>query len=343
LEVIMLRKFGTGMLVVAAAAACGDSTGPENFDPVNTSTKADAVLAAFDNPALLSLGALQNLSFGPLLSATVPPAPTASTLSTAADRLRAWTRTVPNFGSASPLAIFPADLLGATFVWDEAQDRYVEDPEATGAPANGVRVLLYTVDPISHLPVSPLDDRGYLDIMDESTPSVDALHLVAVWEGVTHLDYVASATTTTTSLTLSAEGFVANGTDRVDFVLTFSLTQTDVSVNYQLTHGDDTLGLTGTLNETSFTVTLTLSDGDNTITFQITVTPSTVEGSIEYNGEVAVEIGGTPEAPTFTRADGTPLTAEELAALQHLGDLINVITDHFDDLLGPAIVAFLLG
>ena len=340
----MLRKFGTGMLIVAAAAACGDSTGPENFDPVDTQQKADAVLAAFDNPALLSLGALQNLSFGgPLLSATLPPEPLAFATSTAAARLRDWARTVPSFGSASPLAIFPADVLGATFVWDADLDQYVQDPQRTGAPSNGVRVILYAVDPVLHLPTAALDEIGYLDIMDESTASVDALHLVAVVDDVTYLDYVASATRTTTSLTLSAEGFVSNGTDGVDFDLTFSLSQSAVSVDYQLTHGDDTLRLEGTLSESSFTVTLTLSDGDNTITFQVTVTPSTVEGSIEYNGEVAVEIGGTPEDPTWTRADGTALTAQQIAALEHLGESIDVITGHFDDLLGPAIVAFLLG
>jgi hypothetical protein len=339
----MLRKVGAGVLVLAAAAACGDSTGPEDFDPVTTRQKADVVLAAFaDNPALLSLAAMDSLSLGgPLLSATVPAAP--SVLASRATLLRTYIGSDgPSFGSSSPMAIFPADLLGATFVWNTGQG-YVEDPNATGAPANGIRLILYTVNPLTREPVQPLDPRGYLDITDESTVSTDALHLVAVWEDVTYLDYVASAVTTTSSLTLSAEGFVSNGTDQVDFDLTFTVTSTSVSVDYLLTHDQGAVQLTGSITADTIDVVLTVDDGDNQVALDVTITESTVVGTIEYNGDVAVEIGGTPEEPTWTRPDGTPLTQAELAALVAFGELIDEIIGHFDDLLGPALVAFLLG
>jgi hypothetical protein len=344
----MLRKFGTGMLIVAAAAACGDATGPEDFDPVDTQQKADVVLAAFDTPALLSLGALQNLDIGagPLLSATMPATPPAFATPARAAHLRALAQAAPSFSSASPAVIFPADLLGATFVWDAEQNRYVVDPEATGAPSNGIRVTLYTVNPILHLPTLPLDARGYVDLIDESTPAADALHIVAVWEDVTHLDYVASATTISAppSATLSAEGYVSDGTDRVDFALSLTASASGIAINYQLTHDDGSIRLTGNLSnddesDLPFTdVTLTVSDGDNEVVLTLTVGPSTFSGTIEYNGDVAVEIGGTVDAPTFTRPDGTPLTEAEIAALEAFGDLINAIVSHFDDLLGPALL-----
>jgi hypothetical protein len=338
----MFRKFGACVLVLVAAAACGDSTGPEDFDPIATQQKAEVVLAAFDNnPALLSLTALESLSVaGPVLSATLPVAPSA--FGSRATRLRGYIGAEgPSLGSSSPMAIFPADLLGATFVW--SGQSYAEDPNATGAPANGIRVILYTVDPITRRPVQPLDDRGYVDITDESTASVDALHLVVTWEDVTYLDYVASAVTTTSSLTLSAEGFVSNGTEQVDFDLTFTLTETSVSVDYLLTHDTGSVQLTGSITATAIDVVLTVDDGDNTVALDVTITESTVTGTIEYNGDVAVEIGGTPEVPTWTRPDGTPLTEQELAALVAFGELIDDVIGHFDDLLGPALVAFLLG
>jgi hypothetical protein len=129
----------------------------------------------------------------------------------------------------------------------------------------------------------------------------------------------------------------------VDFDLSLTLSATGITANYLITHDEGSIRLAGTLTDESADVTLTVSDGDNAIALDVAFTPSTVSGTIMYNDVVVVEIGGTPEAPTFTRPDGTPLTAEEIAALRHLGDLIDVIFEHFDNLLGPALVAFLLG
>jgi hypothetical protein len=343
----MSRKLGSGLLILAAAVACSDSTGPENFDPVDTQQKADVILAAFeDNPALLSLSALQGLTFAPLVQATAPGAPAMLAAPGVSARLRAVATAAPSFGSAAPTAIFPADLLGTTFVWSEQEGRYVQDPQRTGAPDDGVRLILYAVDPVLHRPLTPVagNEVGYLDIIDESTPSADALHLIAVVNDVTYLDYVASAVQTTSGLTLSAEGYISDGSDQVDFDLSLSGNESSFTLDYLLTHEDGSIRLAGTSNgEDDADLTLTISDGDNTIALEIHFTPSTVSGTIEYNGQVAVEISGTPEEPVFTRADGTPLTEQEIAALRHLGFLVEVIFDHFDNLLGPAIVAVLLG
>ena len=40
--------------------------------------------------------------------------------------------------------------------------------DRTGAPANGVRFLLYAVDPVTFQPVEPLVEAGYVDITDLS-------------------------------------------------------------------------------------------------------------------------------------------------------------------------------
>jgi hypothetical protein len=56
---------------------------------------------------------------------------------------------------------------GTTFVYDGEEGRYVGDPEATGAPANGVRFVLYAIDPAPRRPAEPLqpglDVRGSAD------------------------------------------------------------------------------------------------------------------------------------------------------------------------------------
>jgi hypothetical protein len=129
----------------------------------------------------------------------------------------------------------------------------------------------------------------------------------------------------------------------VDFDLTFTLTSSSITVDYQLTHDEGSITLSGTQTETSIDVTLALNDGDNEIVLDVTITPSTVTGTITYNGDVAVEISGSPEQPTFARPDGTPLTQAEIHSLEQLGNLVDVIFEHFDNLLAPALVAFALG
>jgi hypothetical protein len=90
-------------------------------------------------------------------------------------------------------------------------------------------------------------------------------------------------------------------------------------------------------------VTLTVEADDDTIVLTVTVTPSTLSGQITYNGDVAVTISGTPNSPTFERPDGTPLTQQELDALEALGNLTGEIFDAFDNLLAPALVVFAFG
>jgi hypothetical protein len=58
---------------------------------------------------------------------------------------------------------------------------------------------------------------------------------------------------------------------------------------------------------------------------------------------VAVTIGGTPEAPTFTRWDGTALTTAEITALGNIVGSILVVFNQMDVLLGPALIVLALG
>lgn len=332
--------------LIAVVAACGDSTGPEDFSPTDANGQAEAVLSAVsDNAALASLSALAPyLQFGAAQMAlsVAPFDPTEPQARTAAERLRAIQLAGPSFGTSASLALFPADLLGQTLVFNPELERYEIDDTATGAPEDGVRLILYAVDPILHQILEPLDPVGYLDLIDVSTASSDALQLVAVIEGETFLDYVASATQTTSSVMLAAEGFLSDGTDQVDFDLSLTGTFNTLDLDYLLSADGNSVHLEATFGgegEDGFEATLTI-DADDTIVLSLAVTPSTVSGEITYNGDVAVTISGTPEEITFERPDGTPLTAQEINALQALGNIIEELFDAFDNLLAPALVVF---
>ena len=71
--------------------------------------------------------------------------------------------------SANPQALFPSDVLGKTFVWDTQTSAYVMGT-ATGAPATGIRIVLYFTNAGTGEPFLPLSPIGSLDLTDKSTP-----------------------------------------------------------------------------------------------------------------------------------------------------------------------------
>src|SRR6184192_194917 len=82
-------------------------------------------------------------------------------------------------------AIFPDSARGKTFVWDTTSDRYVTST-AAGAPANGVRFLLYAVQPFAIVPARPLSMIGYVDLTDQTTPRALADQATEGVAGVRH-------------------------------------------------------------------------------------------------------------------------------------------------------------
>jgi hypothetical protein len=78
--------------------------------------------------------------------------------------------------------------LGMTFVYDPAQNKYVADPLRTGAPANGIRLILYAATSIGEPDVT--QETGHADLIDNGA-GVDGIDLrfEVVNEGQTFLDY----------------------------------------------------------------------------------------------------------------------------------------------------------
>lgn len=324
-------------------SACGDEV---PFDPVALSQVTGEVVGAIDNsPASQSLAVLgpkMTVAAPPLVAATMPGADLLGPSSHrwVRERMEALERAAGALSPGAGTAIFPVDVLGKTFTYNPQTGKYQLSNE-TGAPATGVRFVLYAVNATTQQVVIPLDPIGYLELTDESTPSAVALGIKAVVENVTLLDYDARVIIATTSLSFAAVGFISDGTTQVDFDLTQSFAQTTgFSIDYTVEVPEKGVGLhlEATFNlDLVGSIKLTIEHEGNTTAIQVSGSlDGPITGSITHNGEVVVNISGTEANPVFTKTSGEQLTAQEQEALENLADAIGGIFEAFDDLLGPA-------
>jgi hypothetical protein len=326
------------LLLTLGPLGCSDSAGPESFDPVASSRAAEQAMAAFaDNPAIDALFVLETALPWIDGGAAAPEVAIDAQHPVLGD-VQVLDRLLTLLNPASPAVLFPADLLGATLVFNPATGQYEVDPAAAGAPATGVRIVLYAVDPVFREPVEPLNAIGHLDLTDESTASADRVGVVVVVGDVTYLDYVASATVLTTSLEFRAAGYLSDGASVVDFTLTHTWSETEgFSLEYAIdaVADDVTLDVLVVLDPTAESATLGLAvrHGSETLALDLTATATALAGSVTANGTVVVTVSGTPEAPVFD-ADG--LTAAQQQALGDLLDDIFAVVEGFNALLIPA-------
>jgi len=330
-----LAAFGLG--------ACGDASDPsQSFDPTDATQATAAVLATFaDNPALAALGVLETA----LPGFTPPAAPPASDLGAADSGVLAGLRVLDRllaFPSPSEsAALFPADLLGATLVYNPATGEYEVDPAATGAPANGIRVILYAVDPVFHEPVEPLNAVGYLDVTDESTVAADRVGIVAVIGDVTYIDYLGSATVLTNGLIFAANGYLSDGTTVVNFDLSHTWSaETGLVLTYDIDVPSASTAIQAELHlDPSAEIAsyaLTVEHQGETVTLDVTGSATSLSGTVSHNGATVAEVSGTPDEPVFTDGNGNPLTNEQIQSLGELFGSIAALIGGFDVLLIPA-------
>ncbi len=228
----------------------------------------------------------------------------------------------------APRATIPPDLLGVTFVYDPGQSAYVPS-ERMGAPANGVRFILYD-NP------SDLNEIGYLDFIDGSNfgvqPWVIDVSLEVFLTGVgTVLDYTVTGTAFEGSANITFDGYLSDGTETLFFEFVFAGEDaTGWDATFTLTF--ENLNLILELSELpngsgSITVTIEDADNDNSIVFDISVdeTGEIQAGSgITVNDVLVAIISGNVDGiVNITNAEGEPLTDAEINALaQILGGLL---------------------
>ena len=357
MRVLQCTKRSVTLVAAACLAltACGES-GPEvPFNPTGTSGDIAAVSAAFDSPSFASFA-----WFSPLFDAALGGSPLVSASASAFNFRRATNggelraaalRSAQRLGSLMPRiaheafsassAAIPPEIAGKTFGYSDGSYVLTELP---GAPANGVRFLIYAMNPVTFQPFEPLQEAGYVQLTDVSGSTTQAARVIVVSEGTTHLDYTVSITATTSSGRVTVAGFVTDGNNRANFNLrstvdesagltllyTLDVPQRDVSI-------DLTMSMTG-LEEQDATIDIELGmngpNGSISMSGTFGETGGTLTVRVNGNAYATITATGASE-PTITGADGQPLADEDVAAMQDIFAITGDAFTSFDEMVAP--------
>ena len=358
------RSVMTVALVSVSLAGCGGETTPDApFNPTGTTADLQAMNSTFASPTFASFSTFSvmfdaALGGAPIIAASTaaldirgktPQGVRAAAVRTA-QRLAATLR--PGNGSGisasssirpgQALAAVPAEVAGKTFEYEVATSSYVMSTR-TGAPSNGVRFILYAVDPVSYVPVEPLTETGYVDLTDLSAGSTQAARVVVVSGGVTYIDYTVSASSTATSGRVSVIGMVTDGAIQATVNLRSTITYTGgLTLTYalDLPQRDVSIDLTisaSNIGQPTGTIVINLlmrgPNGTIAMTGEFAETTGTVHVRINGNAFATVTTDGS--ITTITRTDGTPLAEEDYVALQGVFDIQAGAFTAFDQMLAP--------
>jgi hypothetical protein len=259
-----------------------------------------------------------------------------------ADRL--MTAAASDVEPASP--VLRPGSLGKTYVYDATLRRYVAAPERTGAPPNGVRFILYAVNPVTHEPIVATE-IGYADLVDEgiARPTGIDLRLIVVSDGKTYLDYRVAIDGSPNAGTLAVTGFLTDGATRLDFQIaasgTVGPTGATMSVAFDFAVPARAFSVVGTVDGTHSSsgdlgrVNLVVRSGLTRIDFAITGDEQTVNATILVNDRIFATVTGSPHDPIVRGAGGRELTAEEVEALRGILRLVGAVFELFGNLLTP--------
>jgi len=177
----------TWILLALTAAGCGEATGPLS-DLSELRTSLAVVNTVLASPLVHSLGVFR---FAGPLAAPAAGAP-----------------------------LIPDSLFGKTLAFTCASQRYAESGDS-GAPATGVRVVLYRRAPDGSI-ACPATAIGQLDLFDASAPGTTAVRGVVTGPGGSGplVDYTISHNVADAEGVATATGFVTDGQQRLDFQVT---------------------------------------------------------------------------------------------------------------------------
>jgi hypothetical protein len=359
MHVLQFAKRSLLTLAAAAVALSGCGSDPSAptvpFNPAGAIADLEAVDTTFGSPAFTSFSALSvlfdaALGGAPLVSASaaaldVHGAVTAKGLQAAAARsAERIGRIVPSPASAgfsASSAAIPAEFLGKTFVYSAGS--YVVSAE-TGAPANGVRFILYAIDPVTLAPADPLNPTGHVDLLDLSSGTTSAARVIVVSGTTTYLDYRVSATSTVSSGRVTVLGFITDGSTEATFNLRATLTidggltlsyslgvpDRDFSINLTMSAS----GLTPVASNIAVILDMRGQNGWVRLTGEFSSNGATL--NVAINGTVFATITATAgAAPIITGAAGQPLAQDELDALQRVFDFADGSFAVFDEMVAP--------
>ena len=344
----MLKMNGWKRWIIALGAlitltACGDGTGPNErrFDAKNVRAGVSTIEGITSSKALASMQAVAR-SMGVVgASSIAQKIGSASGLDVATRKL---TTAAVDAGTAL-IPVMRSSVLGTTFVYDPSVRKYVPDPARSGAPSNGVRFILYDVDP-NEIPTG--NEIGYADLTDErrSSASSAGVRLQAVIGGVTKLAYSFDLTGSVQAAQFDVFGYIADGGDRLDFSIKTSqqlfgrggkatldaklvVAQEDFEVTAKLE------GVAGEENGDA-KVDLTIRSKQDEVAVDAETKSGKLDATFTVNGQVLATATGNPKSPTIRGDGGRELTDEETQALGAIVGMADGIFKFVSQLLQPA-------
>ena len=348
-------------LLVAGAGCSKKTTAPLTSDPLAPGTRAGiaTVHSALSSPAW---NKLDGLSFAPapassatavraLLRAAQPGALQAQQVSGSLVR-----DVVAGLSSrlAGPNAVvIPPDVRGTTWVFDPAQHRYVQDAGRTGAPDNGVRYILYVVNPLTHEPVVS-EEIGYADLTDEGTdaPNTAALRLRAVSGDVVFVDYSVTLAGVAGAGQLGVHGTFFDNAKHLDFDIQVHAEsagqQGSMDLHALLAVPEDSFQLSADAHAAADAAAGTsqlaqdVTIGDHTFAIAAAGSGDEANATVKVDGTPFARIHATPSVVVVVGADGQPLSAEQRQALGQLFGLFEQVCVVLTRLLQPVGVLFAL-
>lgn len=243
-------------------------------------------------------------------------------------------------------AIIAPELHGKTLVYDPAQHRYIIDPVLEGAPANGIRYVLYAVDTQTQEPLVG-QEIGHADLTDEGVALANgfSLRLRATTASLLFLDYAVTAQGNDQSGAIAVRGFMTDGVSQANFHVDVNGATGDSESTFALAFGlttePDGLDLATTIHAASATgadagqMEQTLRVGGNEFRLTAAQTGGELRAAVVVNGRPFASIAGPPDHLTIVGADGQPLSPEAAMALGQILGLANGVARLAGDLLQP--------
>jgi hypothetical protein len=234
---------------------------------------------------------------------------------------------------------------GTTFVYDPALGRYVPDPELDGAPATGVRFILYERGEDGKPDVGA--ELGYVDLIDEGDESEEqiALLLRVVADGTTVLEYRTTVGVLATGGQITIAGYLQGIQDRLDFEIQVAGASdgqgATVDISFEMGIATRDFLITGTVHGAEGStgsqgeVSLTVRHGKDSFSVTAVGSDQAIEGEFRLNGKLFATVEGDPASPTVTGAKGSELTLAEQLVLREILDSVEDVFDFFEDLLDP--------
>jgi hypothetical protein len=334
-------RFALPLAYVALFTACHDGAAPRSpatFDVTEALAKTAPLTSVFDQPVFKSYQSIFVLANAYLGSpaAAASASLTAERTSVSAPSI---TRLVAPAALISANAV-PVNLRGRTLVYDATTRSYVVDPAATGAPASGVRLIIYAWDVNSGQPASPLTRIGYLDIAPVAgTSGAEAMEatLVRDMPRLTVADFVVSHRTVGGVDSFGLMGSVTDGATTVDVGLdgTRSGSAGTLHLVFNTTLAVRSSGVIATEQLTSDQATATEGgalelryDGHR---FSDVASASGQGRDLQFDGALYATIvfPRTPDEETrYVKPDGSSLSTQEVGNLNTLLERV-IVADFF--------------